>query len=201
MHARVLRLTDPWLRAGLPTNLAYAVTELAARMDRPYSERAADARATLARALAAADPDDLPCLPDATRVEGGPVGGRRFPWKIALQFAAARDLAVLARTHRAARAVCNHRATVERIVKARHGRGCKRASDKKQDCRCAGCARVALLLGPATAKAPSRLGAGAGSDACCWLRRLDHTERAAAWQAGLRPCLQGTSPNSCARFS
>ena len=149
---------------------------------RPAEQRAAAARAALALVFAEADPDDLPCLPEATRVNGG----RRFPWKIALQFASARDLAAgLARTHRAARAVCNHRATVERIVKARHGRGCKRASDKKQDGRCAGCARVALLLGPVTAEAPSRLGPTSGPGSC-WLRRLDHTERAAAHQAELR---------------
>ena len=70
--------------------------------------------------------------------------GRRFPWSIALQFAAARDLAALAATHRAARDVCRHEQTAKRVLKARHGRGCKRAKDTK--CKCGGCARVALLL-------------------------------------------------------
>ena len=96
-------------------------------------------RAALARAIAEADePGDLPCFPAAVR------NGRRFPWSIALQFAAARDLATLASTHTAARDVCRHEKTAKRIVKARHGRGCKRAKDTK--CKCPGCARVALLL-------------------------------------------------------
>ena len=158
---------------------------------RPAKQRAAAARAALARVFAAADPGDLPCLPDATRVERGPVGGRRFPWSIALQFAAARDLAVLARTHRAARSVCERRATLERIVKARHGRGCKRASDKRWNCKCGGCARVALMLGPATATAPSRLDAGAADGSPCWLRRVPPPRvpplRSGWWRTGRPP--------------
>ena len=103
----------------------------------PPTERVA-ARAALARAHAEADPGDLPCFPVAVR------NGRRFPWSIALQFAAARDLATLAATHRAARDVCRHEQTAKRVLKARHGRGCKRAKDTK--CKCGGCTRVALLL-------------------------------------------------------
>ena len=124
-------------------------------------------RGAIARAIAEADePDDLPLFPVAVKA----AGGGRFPWHIALQFAAARDLAVLARTHRAARKVCGHKKMYERIVKARHGRGCKRAKDQK--CTCAGCARVALLQRSA-------------EDACDggpsrWLRRLHHTELGAA---------------------
>ena len=106
----------------------------------PLEKRLADARAALARAEAEADdPGDFPCFPAAVR------NGRRFPWSIALQFAAARDLAAgLASTHHAAREVCRHEQTAKRIIKARHGRGCKRARDT--ECKCGGCARVALLL-------------------------------------------------------
>ena len=42
----------------------------------------------------------------------------------------------------------------------------------------------ALLLGPVTAEAPSRLGPTSGPGSC-WLRRLAHTERATAWQKDL----------------
>ena len=80
-----------------------AATKVAAKADRPVQQRLADARAALAREYAKLDdPGDLPCFPAAVR------NGRRFPWSIALQFAAARDLATLAATHRAARDVCRH---------------------------------------------------------------------------------------------
>ena len=101
-------------------------------------ESTADARTALWRTFCRADPDDVPCIPIAVRV----AGGRRFPWHVALQFAAACDLARLASTHRAAHVVCNARDVMaRRIVKARHGRGCKAAK-----CNCADCKRVALLL-------------------------------------------------------
>ena len=107
-------------------------------------------RGAIARAIAEADePGDLPCFPVAVR------NGRRFPWSIALQFAAARDLATLAATHRAARDVCRHEQTAKRVLKARHGRGCKRAKDTK--CKCGGCARVALLLRAADTFGPDTL--------------------------------------------
>ena len=124
-------------------------------------------RGALERAIAEADePDDLPLFPVAVKA----AGGGRFPWHIALQFAAARDLAVLARTHRAARKVCGHKKMYERIVKARHGRGCKRAKDQK--CTCSGCARVALLQRSAED--------ACDGDPARWLRRLHHTELGAA---------------------
>ena len=133
----------------------------------------ARARAKLARTLADVDPDDLPCLPEATRVNGG----RRFPWKLVLQFVPARDLArALAPTHRAARTVCNHRATVARIVEARHRGGCERAKDAK--CTCAGCTRVAMLL-DAAALVKTRPSQQRQEGGVCWLRRLCHTEAAA----------------------
>ena len=145
----------------------------AVRADQPVQQRLADARAALAHLQDLADePGDLPCFPVAVR------NGRRFPWSIALQFAAARDLATLARTHRAARAVCRHEQTAKRVLKARHGRGCKRAKDTK--CACGGCARVALLL-----RAADTLGeCGAGPSR--WLRVLDYTEGAAAGRLPVR---------------
>ena len=134
-----------------------------ARVVMTAKQRIADARAALARAQAEADPGDLPCFPAAVR------NGRRFPWSIALQFAAARDLATLAATHRAARDVCRHEQTAKRVLKARHGRGCKRAKDTK--CKCPGCARVALLLRAADTLGGEGCGDGAPSR---WLRVLDY---------------------------
>ena len=126
--------------------------------------------AVLADANAAsADPGDFPCFPAAV------CNGRRFPWSIALQFAAARDLATLARTHRAARGVCRHEQTAKRVLKARHGRGCKRAKDTK--CACGGCARVALLL-----RAADTLGeCGDGPSRCrpWWTARRWRSDRGA----------------------
>ena len=133
-------------------------------------------RGALARAIAEADePGDLACFPVAVR------DGRRFPWSIALQFAAARDLATLAATHRAARDVCRHEQTAKRVLKARHGRGCKRAKDTK--CKCPGCARVALLLRAADTLGGEECGDGAPSR---WLRVLDYTEGAAAGRLPVR---------------
>ena len=102
-------------------------------------QRQAAASAALARAFDEADPDDLPAFgPTALRVAA------RFPWKLVLQFAAARDLGRgLARAHRASAAVCRSAATCARVVGARHRRGCERTA---RGCACPGCARVALLL-------------------------------------------------------
>ena len=107
-------------------------------MAEPHS--APDARAALERAAAAADPDDLPCLPAATRVAG------RFPWKEVLRFVAARDLARgLAQTHRAAWLVCRHEQTFRRILNARHRGGCERAKDEA--CAWGGGGRGRVVLG------------------------------------------------------
>mgnify|MGYP004126454795 CR=1 FL=1 len=74
--------------------------------------------------------------------------------------------------------MCRHEQTAKRVLKARHGRGCKRAKAAK--CACGGCARVALLL-----RAADTLGeCGAGPSR--WLRVLDYTEGAAAGRLPVR---------------
>ena len=74
-----------------------------------------------------------------------------------------------------------HEKTAKRVLKARHGRGCKRAKDTK--CKCPGCARVALLLRAADTLGGEACGDGAPSR---WLRVLDYTEGAAAGRLPVR---------------
>ena len=136
---------------------AMQIEVAAAAAARPAEQRDAAARAARARVFSERDPDDLPCFPEATRVNGG----RCFPWEIALQFAAARDLVVLARTHHAANIVCQHKTTYERVISARYRGGC--SAKEEHHCKCDGCARVALLLRATKGFPGDDAGAGAGA--------------------------------------
>ena len=107
-------------------------------------------------AIAAIDePGDHALFPAVIRI----AGKRRFPWHTILQFAGARDLAVLAQTHSAAAKVCVSPATAKRIVGARrHNKG----------------DAAKLLAGAA------RADEGRRAQSTMWLRRLEFTEGVAA---------------------